>query len=540
MPKVPYFPNLPTFIFRAYGSNCIQPWTSPFNFGSQLMTKTFPSGILQAKKNAYTRTVALAAIVTLLGQNFAWAVCSNGQQLPAGGFVVGRDAVVSTAANWSPNVFTGTAGSIFVPDLSVNEQNSAAAPLTNGGHNWVFDQGSTLCKETDVGTANGPTTGWSIPPNTATDCVVLPIIKGGRVTNLGDIPYQGQTVTPTCTTALLGTSNNTYFNQLGCTIAASRTIGSTPVDTDARTATTFLFVAGIKGGLFSIPLDNVANPIAGSTAGKTVGPQNYYSDIPEGQKLTNAAVSPDGMFAMATSIRRAQFVYACLNPLGDPGDPSQPITQATVSAWANSAITSQVKCMQSGNNNLSVDLTTAFGPDNQPYFGGQRIVNSYNNRPGGSVTTAWPQCLFNGAGLGAATTFAQLMNNLKVVFNNHSANHCGNAQPNFGFSSALVTQPQALIPHVAANGDLYMYTGPLGGTVVQFKVTKDINGVSQYAFRTYLTGVSLTTGLGVADDLTFPNNVGATGGSLMIFTDPSAVGLAGQEVVTRLPLCEDM
>jgi hypothetical protein len=85
-----------------------------------------------------------------------------------------------------------------------------------------------------------------------------------------------------------------------------------------------------------------------------------------------------------------------------------------------------------------------------------------------------------------------------------------------------------------------MYTGPLGGTVVQFKVTKDINGVSQYAFRTYLTGVSLTTGLGVADDLTFPNNVGATGGSLMIFTDPSAVGLAGQEVVTRLPLCEDM
>ncbi len=31
------------------------------------------------------------------------------------------------------------------------------------------------------------------------------------------------------------------------------------------------------------------------------------------------------MFAMATSIRRAQFVYACLNPLGDPGDPSQPI-----------------------------------------------------------------------------------------------------------------------------------------------------------------------------------------------------------------------
>ncbi len=66
------------------------------------------------------------------------------------------------------------------------------------------------------------------------------------------------------------------------------------------------------------------------------------------------------------------------------------------------------------------------------------------------------------------------MGNLKAVFNNHSANHCGNAQPNFGFSSALVTQPSCTHrPHQFANGDRYMYTGPLGGTVVQFKLTID-------------------------------------------------------------------
>jgi hypothetical protein len=44
------------------------------------------------------------------------------------------------------------------------------------------------------------------------------------------------------------------------------------------------------------------------------------------------------------------------------------------------------------------------------------------------------------------------------------------------------------------------------------------------------TGISLTSGLGIAEDLK----------SLMVFTDPSTVGLAGQGVVTKLPLCEDM
>jgi hypothetical protein len=123
------------------------------------------------------------------------------------------------------------------------------------------------------------------------------------------------------------------------------------------------------------------------------------------------------------------------------------------------------------------------------------------------------------------------MNKLTTIFNNHSANHCGPAQSNFGFSSALVTQPSALISHVSTDGTKYMYTGPLGGTVTQFKLTIDpISGLTSYNFRTILTGISLTTGLGVADDLQ----------SLMIYTDPSAVGAAGQGVVTKIPLCEDM
>jgi hypothetical protein len=298
-----------------------------------------------------------------------------------------------------------------------------------------------------------------------------------------------------------------------------------------------LFVAGIKGGLFNIALNNVGSTRVGGDAGKINGPQGYYSDIPEGQKLTNAAVSPDGMFAMATSIRRAQFIYACLNPLGDPGDITKPINPNFFVPPSSS-----VKCMQVGQNNLAVDLTTAFGPDNQPYFGGQRIVNSFDSQPGSNpvtnaVPSAWPQCTFNGFNPKSTTLAGQLAE----VFNAHSAGHCGNAQPNFGFSSALVTQPSALVSHVAPNGDKYMYTGPLGGTVDQFKLTIDpTSGLTNYNFRTFLTGVSLTTGLGVADDLIYGGPGATGGGSLMVFTDPSAVGLAGQEVLTLLPLCEDM
>jgi hypothetical protein len=88
--------------------------------------------------------------------------------------------------------------------------------------------------------------------------------------------------------------------------------------------------------------------------------------------------------------------------------------------------------MQVVGNNLTVDATTAFGPNNQPYFGGQPGVNSVNTDPGGSAATAWPQCIFNGFGFAnpAPTT---LMGKLQAVFNAHSANHCGRAQANICF-----------------------------------------------------------------------------------------------------------
>jgi hypothetical protein len=118
------------------------------------------------------------------------------------------------------------------------------------------------------------------------------------------------------------------------------------------------------------------------------------------------------------------------------------------------------------------------------------------------------------------------MGKLQAVFSAHSANHCGNAQANIGFMQALIAQPQATISHGS-----YMYA-PTGSRVVQFKVTVDpATGLSTYAFRTYLSGLSgFVTGLGVADDLK----------SLMTFSDPSGFGFAGQEVITKLPLCEDM
>ena len=42
---------------------------------------------------------------------------------------------------------------------------------------------------------------------------------------------------------------------------------------------------------------------------------------------------------------------------------------------------------------------------------------------------------------------------------------------------------------------MYMYTGPLGGTVDQFKLTIDpFSSLTTYKFRTFVTGLSLTTG----------------------------------------------
>ena len=437
----------------------------------------------------------------------------DGTTLPADGFIIGRDAPVRIAANWSPHVFTGTSGSLFIPDNSSYEHNDTAQPVTGGGHNWVFDQGSTLCKVTDVGPAKAVATGWEIPPNNATDCVILPIIKNGTVTNLGDIPYQGTVITPTCDPAILSTATvpnpaNSYFNQLGCSISHGAA-------TTTHTATSYLFVAGVKGGLFSVKLDNVTNPTKGGEAGKTVGPQSYYSAIPENSLLTGAAVSVTGQYVIATSMKRLTAVYACYNPLGDPGSPTKPINPKFFVPPA-----AQVHCMQVGSNNMPANLTTTFGPDNQPYFGGRRVVMSFNSQPGGPFTSAWPNCISANSGIAGATIAQAFANPLAFT------NGCGLAQPNFGFTSALVTQPSAMIAH----GN-YMYTGPNGGTIVQFKISVDpFSHLTQYKFRTFVTGLSIVTGLGIAVDQK----------ALMIYTDPTAIGLAAQEIVTKVPLCEDM
>ena len=379
------------------------------------MTKNFPNGILKQKKKAFTQTVALTAIVTMLGQNLAWATCSDGSTLPAGGFVIGQPPVVNPV-NWSPNVFTAPAQGIFVPDASVNENNDPAQPPTNGGHNWVFDQGSTLCRQVDVGTAAG-TTAWSIPPNTSSQCVILPIVKNGAFLNLGDIPFQGQAITPTCDPTLLAqpkfnknnlpngqftkpSTANSYANMLGCALSAfnhpelvSTTFPTTglPAATNKQNATTYMFVAGIKGGMFVVTLENTTpSTVPGTAAGKLATGNFYYSAIPEGQKLTNGVVSPDGMFAVATSIRRNVQIWGCLNPLGDPGDPT---AQALPNA-VNPTLTNTVQCIGVGTNGLTTDLTTIFGGDNQPYFGGQRVVTSFDQVPGGKFASAWPHCIY--------------------------------------------------------------------------------------------------------------------------------------------------
>src|SRR5215831_16521647 len=466
------------------------------------------------------RVLATATAFMFLSQNFAWAVCADGSTFPSGGYVSGQPP----ASIWSPGLFTGTAGSIFIPDNSVFEHNDPNQPVTGGGHNWVFDQGTTLCKVIDAGPAGGTPTAWTIPSSGTADCILLPIIRAASgnppvpvIVGFGDIPFQGNAVTPTCDPTqyvggnpLVGPAlpTNTYFNHLGCSI--SHGVASTP-----QTATTYLFVAGIRSGLFSIPLDNVENAVVGDEAGKTVSGQNYYSQIPSGSFLTNAAVSKDGQFAIATSLRRDLRVWGCLNPLGDPGDPSLPINPFFFVPPG-----SEVPCMEVGSNNLAVTLTTAFGPDNQPYFGGRRVINSFNSVPGSSdlnpVTTAWPNCIWQNSG---AVSLAD-------AFANNFQNGCGSAQPNFAFASALITQPNALISH-----GKYMYTGPIGGTVYQFLVkTNPISGLSEYRYRTYVTGLSIVTGLGTDDALQ----------SLFIFTDPTAVGLAGREFITKLPLCEDM
>jgi hypothetical protein len=477
--------------------------------------------------------VVISALTSIVVQTPAWATCADGSSFPnsPGGYVALNQPA------FDPGVYTGTLGSVFVPDASVYEGGSTngspngpltgpdnrftvdgmgnPVPLYQGhGHNWVMDQGSTLCKQIDNGVAgDNPTSSWTIPVTSITSaCIFMPVVKGGKFTNFGTPPGQSDALTLPCDTSILGSANNTYKNQLGCLTVASRSVDGQPHNTSPENAPSFLFVSGIQGGLFNIPLVNDPN---GGT-GKVAVNQNYYSDIPEGQKLTNVAVSKQGEYVIATSVRRATFVYACHHPLGNPGDPTKPIDQATFNNFLATQNAGAAKCMQVGSNGLAVDLVTGFGPDDQPYFGGQRFMNSFGGTPGNILSPAsWPKCITQG------TPFT-----IDQAFTSHSANHCGTAQPNGAFNNSLIIQPSSFASH----GN-YIYTAANAGAVIQFKVTKNPNtGQSQYTSRTYVSGVpGITTGLGVADDLQ----------SLMVYSDPSGIGAAGAEVVTKVPLCED-
>src|SRR5262249_13567553 len=195
------------------------------------------------------QVAAMAAATTFLTQNFAWAVCSDGLSFPPGiqGYV--NTTLPPSLANMSPNIFTGTAGSVWVPDNSTFEGNDPTTGTSTialngsgitglpvapvGGHDWVMDQGSTTCKETYTGNPGAAPPGWTIPPNTTTDCFVLPVVKilNGQVVfqNFGVIPLQNQTIVFTCdptalpVTPLTPNPANTRLNQIGCALVRLQT-----------------------------------------------------------------------------------------------------------------------------------------------------------------------------------------------------------------------------------------------------------------------------------------------------------------------------
>src|SRR5262249_15019725 len=133
-----------------------------------------------------------------------------------------------------------------------------------GGHNWQFDQGSTTCKAGNTGTPGAAASGWTIPPNTTTDCFVLPVVKLGPQGNIifqnfGTVPITSQAIVTPCvsanlpTVALTPNPLNTRLNQLGCSI--SRVDTGLFTDRDQTTAPAYMATASIRGGLFMERLD---------------------------------------------------------------------------------------------------------------------------------------------------------------------------------------------------------------------------------------------------------------------------------------------
>jgi len=465
-----------------------------------------------------------------------------------------------------------------------------------GGHDWVADQGSDTCKIQEIGPADQPATTWNIPPNTVTDCVVTPVVKLGaggfpQLFNFMTAPLQFQPIVLPCDPTLLSTLqqfdalgnpipgtgpniNNTRINQLAC--AVSEVLFGQITASTQDVAPVYSFVAGIQGGLFAQRLEITPNTSQGD-AGRTISEFKYYNDIPVGQKLTNAMVSNDGHYAGATSIRRNPNVFVCNYPLGDPGRIDQPIPPIATFIQTQDSTTpglpQGVKCLTSvAQSGLAVTLDNFWAADNQPYLGGQRTVTTpggIGSLPGSYFqASAWPQCIINGKGIpvtlpavepsesaqfGNFAAAAALDAAIRTVFQNHSNGGCGTFGANAGFAGTAVIQPQSLTGYVTPSGQVYMFTAGVAQPVVQAKLTRDAIGQTHYGIRTYLQNTTgFVTGLGVASAMSFDGTgshdsqgnptpaVGATGsGSLIVMTDASGLGLAGQEVMTRLPLCED-
>ena len=71
----------------------------------------------------FRQITALAIASTFLTQNFAWAVCSDGLGFSPGNQGYQFQLLPAALQNMSPGIFTGTAGSVFVPDNSIAENN---------------------------------------------------------------------------------------------------------------------------------------------------------------------------------------------------------------------------------------------------------------------------------------------------------------------------------------------------------------------------------------------------------------------------------
>jgi hypothetical protein len=559
------------------------------------------------------RVAAVAVASAFLTQNFAWAVCSDGTTFPAGnqGFVYSTlNTVAPSLANMSPFTFTNTTGSVFIPDNSSFEHNDPANVSTVakngsgiaglpvaavGGHNWVFDQGSTTCKATSQGSGNPPLApipgqapaGWGIPPNTTTDCFVLPVVRllNGQIifTGFGVVPLTSQAIVTTCDPTALPTApltpnpRNTRLNQLGCSISQIDT--GTFTARDQTTAPAYIATASVKGGIFMQRLDNTPNNVVGDS-GRVISELIVFADtagIPLTTPLTNAMISPDGHYVAATSIRRDVHLYGCNMPLGDPGRIDSPPVSAQQFALSTNTITS-VKCMnQIGLTGLQVTESNVWGVDNQPYLSGIRTTNptstalttagTTGGNPGSWFSpSAWPQCIALGKGetftlpavyptqsaqFGDYNAVAALDAAIADVFAKHKNGGC-QFGPNAGFSSS----GQSLATYAASNGNMYMFVaGGTGQAVAQSRLTIDATGATNYNTRTYFSPGGLngiTTGVGVAPDMNFTTGgsvtttgaatpaAGATGsGSLIVMTDVSTLALEAQEAMTRLPLCED-